>query len=240
MTPPHQHGHPVDDHRRMHEAVWTKEQALEALEFPGRSETEDPDALWKAAGLRRGMTVVDVGAGSGFFALPAARIVGPKGRVFAVDVSRELVELIGERARSDGLRNVEALLSRPGRIPLADRTADRVLLANLLHGVPPETIREAVRLLGRSGRFLALDWKKEPTPGGPPVEFRLTPSEAGRVLGKYGMRTIRSWEAGPYHYAILLKRAEPVRTPRTPVDRVSHRPPERTPRTKRLLPGPRE
>ena len=194
------------DHRKMHEAVWTRAQARAMLDDPVRFESEDPRKLWRRAGLVAGMRVAEVGAGSGFYAFPASDLVGPSGRVYAVDVSPELVAMIRERARVEHRGNLEVTLSQPERIPLPDALADRVLLANVLHGIPPGTVSEAVRLLRAGGRLVDLDWKKEPSARGPPVAHRLAAAAARRTLEGYGLRTVEEWEPGPYHYAVMLEK----------------------------------
>jgi ubiquinone/menaquinone biosynthesis C-methylase UbiE len=205
----------------MHEAVWTREQAIALLDDPSRRTREDPRKLWSRAGLRRGMRVVDVGAGSGYYAFPASALVGPSGRVYAVDVSPELVELLKERARKRRRSNLEPLASRPHRIPLPNGIADRVLLANVLHGIPPSTVREAVRLLRPGGRLVNLDWKKDAARG-PPVARRLSARAARRTLEGYGLRTVREWKFGPNHYVVMLEKELPAAPP-TPARRTPAR-----------------
>lgn len=200
----------------MHEAVWTREEATAVLDDPDRYSSEDPTELWSRAGLAPGMRVVEVGSGTGFYAFPASERVGPAGRVYAVDVSPGLVDLIRERARRRRRSNLEAVVSRPQRIPLPNDLADRVLLANVLHGIPPETVREAVRVLRPGGRLVDVDWKKEPTPRGPPVPHRLSAAAARRALERYGLRTVDEWEHGPYHYAVMLEKDGTGPRPRTP------------------------
>ena len=211
---PHHPGTPAHaghvDHRRMHEAVWTRDEAIALLESPERLESEDAQLLWRRVGLRSGMTVVDVGAGTGYYALPACAAVGPTGKVYAVDVSGPLIELL--RERSARYPNLTPVRSRPNRVPLPDAIADRVLLANLVHGVPPATIVEAVRLLRPGGRLVDVDWRKEPTLGGPPVEFRLSESEASRVLQRYGLEVVARSSLGPAHYVVVG--AKPTATQR--------------------------
>ncbi|MCI4336597.1 MAG: class I SAM-dependent methyltransferase [Thermoplasmata archaeon] len=202
-------GHHHTDHRRMHEAVWTREQALAVLEDPSRLASEDPRALWKRCGLRRGMKVVDVGAGSGYYALPASDLVGPKGRVYAVDRSVELVDLIRERAQQQHRTNLEVVLSRAERIPLADSIADRVLLANVLHGISASTVAEAVRLVAPRGQLINVDWKRASTAGGPPIEHRLSAATARDLLERYGLRGRSVSEFGPSHYAVILEKPAP-------------------------------
>jgi len=198
-----------NDHRRMHEATWSREDAVSVLDSPERRRTQDPEKFWSRVGLHSGEVVVDVGAGSGFYSFPAAERVGPRGRVFAVDVSDELVELVRERAKAMKVDNLEPLLSSPTHIPLDDAVADVALLANVLHGIPPRTVDEAIRVLRPGGRLVDVDWKKRSTPEGPPVHHRLSASEATRVLSARGLTPVRSFDLGPYHYVLVLERPPP-------------------------------
>ncbi len=197
----------------MHEASWSRADAVAVLDSPERRSSQDPNRLWRRVGLKRGDTVVDVGAGSGFYTFPAAVRVGPSGRVYAVDVSQDLVGLVRERAADRKVRNVEPVLSTPTHIPVEDAVADIALLANVLHGIPPETVDEAVRLLRPGGRLVNVDWKKEPSPEGPPVEHRLTAPEAAAVLSAHGLIPADAFDLGPYHYVLVFERPHPPRLP---------------------------
>jgi SAM-dependent methyltransferase len=183
---------------------WTRAEAVALLESPQRRRSEDPAALWRHARLRAGETVVDVGAGTGYYAVPAARLVGPTGRVYALDLSRDLVGLMRERREREGLRQLLPRRSAIDRIPLPSGSADVVLLANVLHDIPSTTLAEAVRLLKPGGRFLNMDWIKGRTPGGPPLAIRLAPSEAERLLAGHGLRAVERWRLGPWHYGLTL------------------------------------
>jgi ubiquinone/menaquinone biosynthesis C-methylase UbiE len=197
----------------MHEASWSRADAVAVLDSPERRSSQDPNRLWHRVGLKRGDTVIDVGAGTGFYTFPAATLVGASGRVYAVDVSRDLVELVRERAADRKVRNVEPVLSTPTRIPIEDAVADVALLANVLPGIPSETVDEAVRLLRPGGRLVNVDWKKEPTPEGPPVEHRLTAPEATAVLSAHGLTQADSFDFGPFHYVLVFERPRPPRLP---------------------------
>jgi len=197
----------------MHESHWSRSDAVAVLDAPERRTTQDPVRLWKEVDLAEGEVVVDVGAGSGFFSFPASDLVGPRGHVFAVDVSRDLVDLLRERSEGRRFRNVEAVLSTARHIPLEDAAADVVLLANVLHGLPPSTLDEAVRTLRPGGRLVNVDWKKTPTPEGPPVKHRLSPAEAARALSARGLRPRRSFDLGPSHYVLVFERPRPARHP---------------------------
>jgi len=204
---------PVRDHRKMHEASWSRPKAVAHLDASDRRLSQDPDRLWRRVGLTLGDTVVDVGAGTGFYAFPAASAVGPEGRVYAVDISAELVELVRERSRERDLPNVISVLSTRTHIPIEDGVADVAILANVLHGISPKTVDETVRLLRPGGRLVDVDWKKEETPEGPPVEHRLSVTEATSVLASRGLVPVDSFDLGPYHYVVVFERPRPARHP---------------------------
>ncbi len=191
---------------------WGRAEAVARLESPERRATQDPDRVWDRAELKPGETVVEVGAGTGYFALPAARRVGPSGRVYAVDVSGELIDLLHERRSHEKLPQLVPVRSTPESIPLDSGVADVLLLANVLHDIPPSTLSEAVRLLRPAGRAVNVDWKKEDTPGGPPMEIRMTPGRASALLRTHGLAEVDRWPFGPWHYGLTLRRAAPRRS----------------------------
>ncbi len=205
---------PRADHSTRHEAAWSRAKAIAVLDDPGRISREDPRALWELVGLSPGMVVADVGAGSGYYAFPASDRVGPSGRVYAADVSPELVALVRERAREQRRTNVFPVRSRPERVPLPDEVADRVLLANVLHGIPPETVGEAVRLLRPGGQLVDVDWQKRASPDGPPLAHRLSAAAARRALEPYGLRALSTAVLGPSHYVVVLEKPPGPAAPR--------------------------
>lgn len=197
----------------MHETKWSRSDAERLLDTPARRISQDPDRLWRRLGLKAGDIVVDVGSGSGFYAFPAAARVGREGRVFAVDISAELVELVRERATEQKVRNLDAVLSTPTHIPIEDAIADVALLADVLHGIPRATVGEAVRLVRPGGRLVNVDWKKKATPEGPSVKHRLSTREAAAALAAFGLTRVDSFDLGPYHYVLVFERPRPPRLP---------------------------
>ena len=85
--------------------------------------------------IRPGMVVADFGCGGGYFSIPAARLVGEGGKVFAVDVQKQAVDHVRSRANLDHLLNVETVwadLETPKGSRLHDAAADLVIIANIL------------------------------------------------------------------------------------------------------------
>ena len=173
------------------------------LDSPARRAYLDPEGTLRAFGLREGMIMADVGAGTGFFALPAARLVGPRGRVYAFDLAPSMLEDLRQKVRESGTGNVVVLHSLEDRLPLPDASVDFAFIACVLHElVGPGTLRECRRILRPSGSLGVVDWKKIDQDEGPPKEHRFEEAEARAVLESAGFRPARTFEAGPYHYGI--------------------------------------
>jgi len=90
--------------------------------------------LLKDVGIKSGQVVLDFGCGSGTYTVSAARIVGDKGRVFALDKDSEILNELMQKSRSAGLANVETIDTHGElRIDLADGSVDVVLFFDVLH-----------------------------------------------------------------------------------------------------------
>jgi len=98
------------------------------------------ERLLRSAGIARGQVVLDFGCGEGTYTLPAARVVGAEGRVYAADKDRKKLAVVARTAKRDALRNVAPVHVTGGRrIPLRSGSVDRVLLYDVLHrGYFPE------------------------------------------------------------------------------------------------------
>ncbi|MGC9112640.1 class I SAM-dependent methyltransferase [Acidilobus sp.] len=123
--------------------------------------------------LQPGMTVVDLGSGPGRFTIPVAKIVTP-GKVYAVDIDKESIRIVAERASEEGLSNVEVIEADVIQgVGLPDNVADVVIMANVLHdfiheGVSQAALGTAVRLLKSGGRLAVYEFKREALSFGPP------------------------------------------------------------------------
>jgi ubiquinone/menaquinone biosynthesis C-methylase UbiE len=175
-----------------------------SLDDAKRRSWYNPEAILQ--NLREGMTFVDVGCGDGFFSLLAAKKVGAKGRVYAVDVDASGVEKLQKKADAEGLTNIVAALGRAEDTVFCEGCADIVLYSMDLHDFadPAEVLRNARKMVKTSGVVLDVDWKKIDTPFGPPKEIRFSEEKASEMFRAAGFKVEVS-EAGPYHYLVTAK-----------------------------------
>lgn len=160
--------------------------------------------------LKFGYQVADMGCGgAGYFTLPTARLVGSRGKVYAVDILKTALEGVLSKAHLDNLLNVEAVWSdieRVGVTKIPAGTLDAALLINIMFQSRKNEhiMQEVHRLLKAEGKLLVVDWKVEPTPFGPPQANRLSPQAITTLATKIGFSIVKEFDAGPYHYGLVL------------------------------------
>ena len=137
--------------------------AAEWLERPEREREERPSKLFAALQIRPGEAIADIGAGSGYFTFPLAERTGPKGKVFAVDIQPEMLDLIRQRMKTRDLRNIELILGTETDPKLPAEAVDLILLVDVYHefSFPWEMTRAMVRALRPGGRLVFVEYRKE-------------------------------------------------------------------------------
>lgn len=159
---------------------------LMAFMFKFRDLHWRPSRHLKRARLERGMAVVDYGCGPGSFSIPAAKLVGPEGKVFAVDVHLLAVRSVVRRAARKGLKNVETVLVDDYDTGIRGSTIDRVLLIDTFAQIEDRQalLREIHRVLKEGGLlFMALE--------------HMGKSEQKEIVARSGLFSmVDSWEEG--------------------------------------------
>ena len=172
----------------------------------------DANAILRASDVRSGHSVVDAQCGHlGHCSIPASQLVGPEGRVYAVDVRRLALDSLQSRARMAGVGSVYPVRGDIGRsngVPLDNDIADVVLLVNTLSRTenPLEVVREAVRLLKSGGSLAVVDWHPYgSTYIGPHARQRISEMEARSTCLVSGLEYEGPFEAGEKHYGFICK-----------------------------------
>ena len=155
--------------------------------------------------MHDGLTFVDVGCGAGFFTIPAARIAGDEGRVYALDSDEEAIALLRKRASEEKLMNIEARIGVAEEAVLCKECADFVFFSIVLHDFtdPAKVLLNAKAMLNRTGRLVDLDWKKKPMPFGPPLHIRFSEEHAAALIEGAGFKVNEKKDAGEFQYLIV-------------------------------------
>jgi ubiquinone/menaquinone biosynthesis C-methylase UbiE len=163
--------------------------------------------------VREGMKVADFGAGSGHYAFAAAAAVGESGKVYAIDIQREVAAHLRGLARAQRRRNLEALwgdVEKPGGSGLRDASVDAVIVSNVLFQTPHTAglLAEAKRVLKPGGRLLAIDWAGAYGGMGPAAHLVFSEHQAEQLFIGGGFHKLKSIAAGPHHYGIIFAAPE--------------------------------
>jgi len=189
----------------------------ERLHAPERYQILPPEETLLKLGLKEGQVFADIGCGTGFFTIPAAKIVGSRGKVYALDIAPEMLEAAGQRLKDcrqilgpeepGPMNNVIFKLSEENKLPLENGSVDVVFLALVLHELEDyqKFFREAKRVLKPGGRAVMVEWKKEAMEMGPPVEERLSPMETAGILKANGFEPVETVDIGVAHYGVIGK-----------------------------------
>lgn len=157
------------------------------------------------------MQVADFGAGPGFYSIPIAKAVGPNGRVYVLDVQKNMLELIRSKAKSQRLLNITALwadLEIKGGSQLAAETVDAVIVSNILFQTKNKKImlEEAFRILKPGGIAAIIEWSSSAGGSGPRPEMVIRPEETEKLLAEIGFRREKEFYAGDNHYGLLYSK----------------------------------
>jgi predicted methyltransferase len=156
------------------------------LEREGRDEQERPEVVLAAMGLREGMTIAEIGTGTGYFARRLAKAVGPSGKVYAVDIQPEMLELLKEYAKKEGITNIVPVLGTETDPRLPKGEIDRILLVDVYH-----EFQQPEPMLARMRESLA--------PGGTVtlVEYRAEGDTASHIKADHRMsadQVLAEWQ----------------------------------------------
>jgi len=179
------------------------------LEDPARLIFLPPAEAMEILGLAPGMRVADIGAGTGHFAIPFARRVGPSGRVFAVDIQKEMLALLEAKiAGAADCGPIDLIEGTAAQTHLSDAACDLAFFSNVWHELDDReaVLAEAGRILRAGGRIAILDWRPDADrPPGPPADHRVSPAEVEALLVRCRWRVERSVPFGAYSYLITAR-----------------------------------
>lgn len=191
----------------MHRLHQDSKAYIAMLDDPKRDAYQKPHEVITALKLKEGEVIADIGAGSGYFTFRLAHHVGDTGRVYAVDVSPEMVVHLNRRVREVQLKNVVTILAAPDDPLLADASIDRFFICDTWHHIENHDHYLALlkKRLKPGGEIVMVDFKKVETPVGPPMEMRIDRADLVKEMEKNGFRLEAEHTFLPYQYFLVFK-----------------------------------
>ncbi len=170
----------------------------------------DPQNNIEQFGLSEGMIVADLGSGSGFYTVAAAQAVGGSGRVYAIDVQKNMLEHVKNLVNERKIMNVEIVwadIEKVGGTKLKGFSVDAVIVSNVLFQVEDKKglTDEVKRILKPNGRVLVVDWTDSFSNLGPTQEYIFTRDQAEELFTNNGFELAEDISAGNHHYGMIFR-----------------------------------
>ena len=189
--------------QHMHGRFDDAEKWSKVFDDPARDAWQKPAEVIAALKLAPDASVVDIGSGSGYFAVRLARAL-PRGKVYGADVEPDMVRFLNERAARESLGNLSSHAAGE-KGPNLPAPVDLALVVDTYHHIPGrsryfERLRSALR---PGGRVAIIDFRLD-SPTGPPVKHRIPPEQVKAEMGRAGYRLAEQPDFLPYQYLLIF------------------------------------
>lgn len=173
------------------------------------SRFNDPKTNLLQAGFKPGDRLGEFGCGSGHVALALAGIVGDEGKVYAIDIQKDVLAHVRDTLARNGVKNTDTILGdveQVGGTKLKDHVLDAVVLSSVLFQIEDRAglVQEMLRTLKPGGKLLVTDWAGSYGGIGPSEQHVVSEHEAEELFIGAGFYKVKSWRAGAHHYSVLF------------------------------------
>lgn len=171
----------------------------------------DPTKNIEQSGIQPGMEIADLGSGSGAYSIASAKALVSTGKVYAIDINKDLLNKLRNEGVKQGLYNIEVIwgdIDKFGGTKLRDYSVDMALACNILFQLEnkDEVVKEIKRILKPGGRVLVVDWSDSFGGLGPKPQAIVRRDVALEMFEKNGFHLEREISAGSHHYGLILKK----------------------------------
>jgi ubiquinone/menaquinone biosynthesis C-methylase UbiE len=194
------------DASQMHRLHNDPKAYIGALEDPQRDAYQKPHEVLTALSLKPGEVIADIGAGSGYFTFPIAHHLGPEGKVYAVDVSPDMILHLNRRIRDLKTTNVVTVLADPDDPLLPEQSVNRFFICDVWHHVenPSKYLGMIKKVLKPGGQVIMIDFQKKELPFGPPMEMKIARKDLIKQMESNGFRLAKEHSFLPYQYFLVF------------------------------------
>ncbi|HEX9264391.1 MAG TPA: methyltransferase domain-containing protein [Candidatus Binatia bacterium] len=194
------------DEREMHGLHNDPKAYIGSLDDPKRDAYQKPHEVLTALNLKPGEVIADIGAGSGYFTFRLAHQVGAKGKIYAVDVSPDMILHVNRRIREEKTTNVVSILADADDPLLPDRSVNRFFICEVWHHVENQTkyLSLMKKMLKPAGEVVMIDFHKKELPFGPPLQMKIAREDLIKQLESNGFRLANEHTFLPYQYFLVF------------------------------------
>ncbi|MEO6022997.1 MAG: class I SAM-dependent methyltransferase [Burkholderiales bacterium] len=178
------------------------------LERDEREREERSDLLLVELGLKPGMVVADIGAGTGYYSRRIALLVGPAGKVYAVDVQPEMIKMIEADAKRLGLSNVVPVLGGIDDVKLPNAVVDVALMVDVYHELefPNEVLKGILRSLKPGGRIVFVEYRAEDATVPIKRLHKMSEAQVRREAAQHSLVWERTAKSLPWQHIVILRK----------------------------------
>ncbi len=175
-----------------------------------RDSEEDPAQMVGQLGLTSGMVICDMGCGNGFYSLILAEKVGPTGKVLAVDIQPEMLQLLSRRAAEAKLENIDMILGTVTDPKLPPNEVDLVLMVDVYHEFshPREMLAAVRKSLKPDGRIALVEFREEDPSVPIKPEHKMSKRQILKEYAANGFKVSSEYDGLPWQHLMLMARDE--------------------------------
>jgi ubiquinone/menaquinone biosynthesis C-methylase UbiE len=183
-------------------------EAAEWLDRPERDVEEQPNTLIEALKFKPGDVVADIGAGSGYFTFRIAPKLGKDGKVLAVDIQPEMLDIIRKRMKETGITNVEPVLGTVTDPKLPSNSVDLILMVDVYHEFdhPWEMTDAMIRGLKPGGRIVFVEYRLEDPNVPIKLVHKMSEVQVRREMSIFPVRFVETLRMLPRQHVIVFRK----------------------------------
>jgi precorrin-6B methylase 2 len=178
------------------------------LERPEREQEEQPTRLMEALALKPGQAVADIGCGSGYFTFRLAKAVGPQGKVFAVDIQPEMLDLVKQKMKAQNVTQVVPVLGEEADPKLPAESCDMILLVDVYHEFefPYEMTVAMVKALKPKGQLVLVEYRLEDAQVPIKLVHKMTEKQVVKEMAVHPLKHLRTYDKLPWQHVIIFEK----------------------------------
>src|ERR1700687_5904825 len=175
-------------------------QAADWLERPEREKEEQPTKLIDALKIKPGEVIADIGAGSGYYSFRLSKLVGPKGKILAVDIQPEMLDILRKRMKEQIVKNVEPIQGTITDPKLPANSVDTILMVDVYHEFdhPFEMTVAMVKALKPGGRMIFVEFRMEDPDVPIKLVHKMTQKQVTKEMEPHPLRWVKTLDVLPW------------------------------------------